>query len=72
MANSIFQRLYDSEINMKVSAVWDSGFRVQLGDHLNGFVDEALVPTWGEVESWLSCAAARHYPQRAQPLIHFP
>jgi hypothetical protein len=48
---------------MKISSVWDSGFRVQLGDQLNGFVDEANVPAWAEVEAWLRAAAAKHYPK---------
>ena len=45
---SIFQRLYDSEINFEVSAFYDAGFDVRLGDHLNGFLAEGKVETWAE------------------------
>jgi hypothetical protein len=37
---SIFQRLYDSEINFEVSGFYDAGFDVRLGDALNGFLVE--------------------------------
>ena len=30
MSVSIFQRLYDSEINFEVSSFWDGGFDVRL------------------------------------------
>jgi hypothetical protein len=42
---SIFQRLYDSEINFEVSGFYDAGFGVRLGDHLNGFLTEGKVET---------------------------
>jgi len=59
---TVFQRLYDSEINFSVSCFWDDGFEVKLGDAMNGFVWETKVRTWGEVEPWLRRAALIHYP----------
>jgi hypothetical protein len=50
---SIFQRLYDSEINFEVSSFYDAGFDVRLGDHLNGFIAQGEVATWTEAETWL-------------------
>jgi hypothetical protein len=58
----IFQRLYDSEINFEVSAFYDAGFDVRLGDGLNGFLAEGKVGTWAEVEAWLRDQALVHYP----------
>jgi hypothetical protein len=31
------QRIYDSEINVSISWLWDCGFEVRLGDEVNGF-----------------------------------
>jgi hypothetical protein len=39
MSVSIFQRLYDSEINFEVSCFWDAEFDVRLSDAVNGFLD---------------------------------
>jgi hypothetical protein len=59
---SIFQRLYDSEINFEVSGFYDAGFDVRLGDALNGFLVEGKVKTWDEVEAWLREQALAHFP----------
>jgi hypothetical protein len=59
---SIFQRLYNSEINFEVSGFYDAGFDVRLGDALNGFLVEGKVKTWGEVEAWLRDQALAHFP----------
>jgi hypothetical protein len=60
---SIFQPLYDSEINFVVSCFWDNGFEVKLGDDLNGFVAETVVESWDEIEPWLTMQALLHYPE---------
>jgi hypothetical protein len=65
MSASIFQRLYDSEINFEVSSFWDGGFDVRLGDAMNGFLEQAKAETWSQVEEWLRTAALRHYPNSA-------
>jgi hypothetical protein len=59
----ILQDLYDSEINYTVSTFWDAGFRVMLGDDMNGFVAENRVQTFTEAVQWLALAAIEHYPQ---------
>jgi len=58
---SILQRLYDSEISFEVSAFYDAGFHVRLGDALNGFVAHGKAQTWAEVEAWLRDQALAHY-----------
>jgi len=59
---SIFQRLYESEINFEVSGFYDAGFDVRLGDHLNGFIAKSKVETWTEAEAWLRGQAPAHFP----------
>jgi hypothetical protein len=59
---SMFQQLYDSEINFGVSCFWDAGFDVRLGDAVNGFLAQDKVPTWEAVEKWLHYAALKFYP----------
>jgi len=61
---SIFQKVYDSEINFQVSTFWDGGFTIKMGDEMNGFKDKlgATVDTWEEVEPALHDLAIKHYP----------
>ena len=49
---SVFQELYDSEINFSISVLWDGGFELKMGDNLNGFDAEATLPRWrcGELD----------------------
>lgn len=51
--SDIPQRLYDREINFSISAFWDAGFRVQIGDYLNGIKAETTVDTYVEALEWL-------------------
>lgn len=59
---SVFQDLYNSEINFAVSTFWDGGFDIKLGDHANGFVAEETVDFFGQVEPWLIEQAVEHFP----------
>lgn len=58
----IFQALYDSEINFAVSSFWDGGWRVKLGDDMNGFKAERSCDDWHEVAPALRDMAFEHYP----------
>lgn len=60
----MLQYLYDSEINFTIAAFWDAGFRVLLGDDLNGFAAETRVRTFTEAVQWLGTAAVTHLPAR--------
>ncbi|HUS09537.1 MAG TPA: hypothetical protein VMZ30_03645 [Pyrinomonadaceae bacterium] len=62
---SVFQQLYDSEINFAVSCLWDGGFQVKLGDPSNGFKAVANLDSWEEVEPWLRSSALHHFPESA-------
>jgi len=45
MSASIFQQLYDSEINFEILCFWDAKFDVRVGDAVNNFLAQDNVPT---------------------------
>lgn len=67
---SIFQDLYDSEINFKISCFWDTGFDIALGDDLDGVKDSTNVRRVGEIETWLRDTAIAHYPNSLFALMY--
>jgi hypothetical protein len=56
------QKMYDSEINVELSWLWDGGIDVRLGDRLNGYVAETNVPLVADIVPWLQEAIAHFYP----------
>ena len=59
----VFQDLYDSEINFIISTFWDAGYKVKLGDEMNGFKDESdCLNNMIEVIQELTRMAILHYP----------
>ena len=44
---------------------YDSGFRVYLGDELNGYHADTNAQTWDEVERWLDTQARIHFTDSA-------
>ena len=52
------QKIYDSEINVSISWLWDGGIDVRLGDHLNGYSAEVNVPTSADIVPLLQAAIA--------------
>ena len=59
------QRIYDSEINLRIFWFWDAGFTVQLGDQMNGYLAEEIVGSAAEILPWLQAAIAHFYPDSA-------
>jgi ribosomal protein L37AE/L43A len=57
------QRIYDSEINIRIGWMWDAGIEVRLGDEMNGFKAEETVPAAEEILAWLQEAIAHFYPE---------
>ena len=53
MARHILQALYDAEINVSISWMWDGGFEVKIGDTFSGFSHQANFKTWADAEDWL-------------------
>jgi hypothetical protein len=43
------QRIYDSEINIRISWLWDGGIDVWLGDDVNGYVAQQTVSSVADI-----------------------
>jgi hypothetical protein len=56
------QKIYDSEINVKIGWLWDGGIEIRLGDDMNGYLAEETVGTVAEIVPWLQEAIAHFYP----------
>jgi hypothetical protein len=56
------QKIYDSEINLRISWFWDGGIDIRLGDDMNGYLVEETVKTVAEIVPWLQEAIAHFYP----------
>jgi hypothetical protein len=56
------QKIYDSEINVRIGWLWDGGIEARLGDEMNGFVAEETVASVVEILPWLQEAIAHFYP----------
>jgi hypothetical protein len=54
------QKIYDSEINVSISWMWDAGIDVKLGGEMNGFLAEGNVKTVNDILPWLQKAIAEH------------
>jgi hypothetical protein len=59
------QKIYDSEINVRISWFWDCGFEVRLGDETNGFLAEETFAFIAGILPWLQQAIAHFYPDSA-------
>ena len=53
MMEDELQRIYDSEINVRISWLWDGGIDVRLGDEMNGYLAEENVSSTGDIVPWL-------------------
>ena len=61
------QKIYDSEINVRIGWLWDGGIEIRLGDDMNGYLAEETVGTVAEIASWLQEAIAHFYPGSSYP-----
>ncbi len=59
------QKIYDSEINVRISWLWDGGIDVRLGDELNGYEAEENFSSVAEILPWLQAAIAHFYPNNS-------
>ena len=62
------QKIYDSEINVQISWLWDGGIDVRLGDKMNGYEAEENVRSVADIIPWLQEAIAHFYPQSTYAL----
>ena len=56
------QKIYDSEINLSISWMWDAGFDLKLGDEFGGFVEEGQVRGVEDILPWFQEAIASTIP----------
>ena len=56
------QKIYDSEINVRISWLWDGGIDLWLGDDIGGYEAAENVPSVADVIPWLQEAIAHFYP----------
>jgi len=54
------KRIYDSEINICVGWMWDSGIVLRLGDEVGGFIAEEVVETAAFLWSCGECRDVLH------------
>lgn len=60
----ILQKLYDSEINFRLSCFFDAGFEASLGDEINGFkASDENFETLEEAIDHLVNMAKKFYPE---------
>src|ERR1700709_1724712 len=59
------QKMYDSEINLRIGWLWDGGIEVRLGDEMNGFLAQETVSSMAEIVPWLQRAISHFYPESA-------
>ena len=52
------QKIYDSEINVRIGWFWDGGINVRLGDEISGFLAEETVRSVDEIVPWFQEAIA--------------
>ena len=60
------QKIYDSEINIEISWLWDSGIDLRLGDCLNGYLAEENVQSMADIPGSrkLLCTSTQIPPTR--------
>lgn len=63
MLEQELQRIYDSEINIRIAWLWDGGIDLRLGDEINGFLAEENVTSTLDILPWLQEAVAHFYPE---------
>ena len=49
MLENELQRIYDSEINVRIGWLWDGGIDIRLGDEMNGYLAEENVSSTGDI-----------------------
>jgi hypothetical protein len=66
------QRIYDSEIDVRISWFWDDGIELRLGDEMNGYLAEEDVGSVAEILPWLQEAITHFYPQSSYAALLSP
>jgi hypothetical protein len=61
--SEILERLYASEINLRIEWVWDGGIAWTLGDEFNGWGARGVSPSVAEAAKDVGAAAAQTHPE---------
>src|SRR5436305_2077041 len=56
MLDTELQKIYDSEISVEISWLWDGGIDVKLGDEMNGYRAQTNIRDMAEIIPWLQRA----------------
>lgn len=56
------QKMYDAEINIEISWLFDGGINLKLGDELNGYVKAGYCNKVAEIVPWFQAAIAECFP----------
>ena len=67
---SVLQDIYDSEINVSISTMWDGGYDLAIGCPISGPKATGNVDRWGDVEPWFRAKALEHYPDSLFALMY--
>lgn len=59
---SVFQDLYDSEINITIETFWDAGFFVRIGNEMSGYKAECAFLSFNDIEPWLTMKVIELFP----------
>jgi hypothetical protein len=59
----ILQRLYSSEINLRIEWVWDGGVQWRLGDEFNGWTARGTSDSVAQAARDVGAAAAQARPE---------
>ena len=60
---TLLKALYESEINILIDWMWDSGIQIKIGDRMNGVKEAVLMDVdFDEIERWIELKAKEHYP----------
>jgi hypothetical protein len=68
----VIAQLCASEINASVETFFDCGWRVAIGDRVNGWLATGTVDSWPEAEAWLDANARKLYPESNYALLNAP
>src|SRR5438093_9420229 len=57
------QKIYDSEIDIRISWLWDGGIDLWLGNDIGGYLAHEGVRSTAEILPWLQESIAHFYPE---------
>lgn len=61
---ALLKALYESEINILIDWMWDSGIQVKIGDRMNGFKEVEIFEfeKFDDIEKWIEEKVKHHFP----------